>query len=375
MEKRIALATPKMTGNEREYVKDALDSNWIAPLGPYVTKLENDIKDFYDNEVFTCALASGTAAIHLALILAGVEKDDIVFCQSLTFAASCNPIKYLGATPVFIDSDTETLNMCPKALDKAFKDHKPKAVVAVDLYGFTPKMEEIIEICKKHNVVLIEDSAEALGSIAYGKKAGLFGDLSVLSFNGNKIITTSGGGMLLTKKEEDKKEALFLATQAKEPERHYEHKKIGYNYRLSNISAAIGVAQFEQLDKKVVRKQEIFNRYKEGLKDIDCLTMFDDPKEQVSNKWLSIAILDYDKTDKTALDLIIGLDEANIEARPIWKPMHMQPVYREYEYYTANEGEDISADIFDRGLCLPSDLNMTNEEQDYVIETIKEVLS
>ena len=369
--KRINLATPQMLGNEKKYMLEAFDSNWIAPLGPFVTRFENEMKEYLKTDKYAVALASGTAALHMAYKVAGIGKGDIVFCQSLTFAATCNPLVYEGVKIVFIDSEKETLNMDPKALEKAFEKYDAKAVVVVDLYGIMAKYDEIEKICKKHNAMLITDAAESLGSELNGVKAGNFGEFSAVSFNGNKIITTSGGGMLLTNTEEEKNKTIFYATQAKEPARHYEHKEIGYNYRLSNICAAIGVGQLEQIDKKLEKKRRIQKRYVEGLKDVKGIHVFIAPKNQNPNYWLTVAFLD-DK--KNVLKLLENLESKNIEARPIWKPMHLQPVYKSCEYISL-EGQDLAKEIFESGICLPSDTNMTGEEQDIVINEIIRSLS
>lgn len=370
MKKRITLASPEMIGNERKYVEEAFDSNWIAPLGPFVNRFEDDIQKYLDGRN-AVALSSGTAAIHLALKIAGVKRDDIVFCQSLTFAASCNPVVYEGAIPVFIDSEKDTLNMDPEALRLAFKKYKAKAVIAVDLYGIIANYDEIEKICNENNAILISDATEALGSEINGRKAGTFGEFAALSFNGNKIITTSGGGMLLTTTEEEKKKAIFYATQAKEPEKFYQHEEIGYNYRLSNISAAIGVAQFEVLDKKLSKKRRIHERYVEGLKDVEGIKMFIEPSNQKSNYWLSTAFFD---DPKSVVKVLEFLDNENIEARHIWKPMHLQPVYKNADYIKVGD-KDISKEIFETGICLPSDTNMSDEDQDRVIDAIKRSLS
>lgn len=367
MKERISLATPQMLGNERKYVEEAFDSNWVAPLGPFVNRFEDEMKEYLETDKYATALASGSAALHLAFKIAKIGKGDIVFCQSLTFAASCNPVTYEGGTLVFIDSEKETLNMDPKALEKAFEKYDAKVVIAVDLYGTMAKYDEIQAICDKYNAILISDAAEALGSELNGVKAGNFGEFAALSFNGNKIITTSGGGMLLTKTEEEKKKALYYATQAKEPVRHYEHKEIGYNYRLSNISAAIGAGQLEIIDKKLEKKRRIHKRYVEELKDVDGINVFVAPDNQNPNYWLSVVFFD-DKED--ALKLLEHLDTENIEGRPIWKPMHLQPVYKDCDYITVAD-EDVAKEIYESGICLPSDTNMTDEQQTRVIEAIK----
>lgn len=367
--KRIFLASPEMMGNELKYVKDAFETNWIAPLGPYVNKLEDDFKEYMGLPGAT-ALASGTAALHLAIKLAGVKAGDYVFCSSLTFSASANPIRYENAIPVFIDSEPGDYNMSPVALEKAFEKYKPKAVVIVSLYGTPATMDALVKICKKHKVAIIEDAAESLGATYKGRLVGTFGDYNVISFNGNKIITTSGGGMLLTKKEKDAKKALFWATQAREPARHYEHKEIGYNYRMSNISAAIGCGQFEHLDKKIKMKQDIFNRYLEGFKDIPEITMLDTDDKRISTHWLSV--LKLQNTSILPLDIIEALEKENIESRPIWKPMHMQPVFKKYPFFNHNKkGISVSEELFNTGVCLPSDTNMTKKEQERVIEIIR----
>ncbi len=371
MKEKISLAKPEMLGNERKYMLEAFDSNWIAPLGPFVERFEKEMKEYLDTDKYAVALASGTAAIHLALKLAKVGKGDIVFCQSLTFSASCNPVIYEGGTLVFIDSERDTLNMDPKALKKAFKKYKAKAVITVDLYGTSANYEKITKICKEHNSILIADATEALGSEYNGIKAGSFGEFSALSFNGNKIITTSGGGMLLTSTEEEKNKAIFYATQAKEKARHYQHKEIGYNYRLSNISAAIGVGQLEQMDKKLEKKRHIHQKYVEELLDVKGIKVFTAPLDQEPNYWLSVAFLD---KKENILKLLEYLEKEDIEARPIWKPMHMQPVYKDCDYIKV-EDKDIAKEIFEFGLCLPSDTNMTDEQQDRVIETIKRCLA
>lgn len=369
--KRIDLAKARMMGKELEYVKEAFDTNWIAPLGPFVNRLEEEFKK-YMNINGACALASGTSALHLSLKLAGVKEGDYVFCSSLTFAASANPIVYEKAIPVFIDSEPNSYNMSPTALEKAFKKYTPKAVIIVSLYGMPADMDKLVEICQKHNVTVIEDAAESLGATYKGKLVGTFGKYNVISFNGNKIITTSGGGMLLTQNEDDAKLALKWATQSREPARHYEHKEIGYNYRLSNVSAAIGCGQFEHLDELIQIKQDIFNRYCEGFKDIKEIEMLKEDQNRVSTHWLSIMKLNNSKV--TPLEIIETLEKENIESRPIWKPMHMQPVFKNYDFFNHNEdGISVSEELFNTGVCLPSDTNMTEEEQNKVIDLIKQL--
>lgn len=369
--KRIFLASPHMMGNEEKYVKEAFESNWIAPLGPFVNKLEENFKE-YMNMPGATALASGTAALHLAIKLAGVKEGDYVFCSSLTFSASANPILYEKAIPVFIDSEPGSYNMSPIALEKAFEKYTPKAVIIVSLYGTPATMDKLIDICQKYKVTVIEDAAESLGATYKNRLIGTFGAYNIISFNGNKIITTSGGGMLLTQKEEDAKIALKWATQSREPARYYEHKEIGYNYRMSNISAAIGCGQFECLDKKIKIKQEIFSRYQEAFKDIKEIEMIAEDKDRTSTHWLSIMKLHSNKV--TPNDIIDALEKENIESRPIWKPMHMQPIFEKYPFFNHNEkGISISEELFNTGICLPSDTNMTSEEQDVVISVIKKL--
>ena len=367
--KRIFLASPRMMGNERKYVRDAFKSNWIAPLGPYVNKLEDEIGKYMEMDG-TCALSSGTAALHLAIKLAGVKEGDYVFCSSLTFSASANPIMYEKAIPVFIDSEPGSYNMSPVALEKAFMKYKPKAVIIVSLYGMPATMDALLKICKKYKTTVIEDAAESLGASYKGKLVGTFGKYNIISFNGNKIITTSGGGMLLTQKQEDSKKALFWATQSREKARHYEHREVGYNYRMSNISAAIGCGQFECLDKMIKIKREIFNRYVDGFRDIDEIEMCKEDEDRVSTHWLSIMKLKSDKV--TPNDIIDALEKENIESRPIWKPMHMQPVFKKYPFFNHNKkGISVSEDLFNTGICLPSDVNMNKKEQMKVIEIIR----
>jgi len=370
MNKRIFLASPHMSdeGYEKEYIKEAFDTNWIAPLGENVNKFEEELAT-YVNGGYAAALSAGTAALHLAIKAAGVKRGDVVFCSSLTFSASANPIAYEGAIPVFIDSEYETYNMDPKALEKAFEKYTPKAVVVVHLYGIAAKIEEIAEICEKHNVTLIEDAAESLGTTVNGKHTGTFGKFGIFSFNGNKIITTSGGGMLVSEDKDAIAKTRFWATQAREPARHYEHKEIGYNYRMSNICAGIGRGQLKVLEQRIAKKKEIFDMYKEAFEDISDIYMQEVPSNQRANYWLSTIMLDENSKVKP-LDIIVALEENNIEARPIWKPMHMQPVFEGTDFIKSQD-KSVCEDIFDRGVCLPSDTKMTKEEQQKVIDIIK----
>ena len=371
---KIFLASPHMSdeGYEKEYIKEAFDTNWIAPLGENVNKFEEELARYVSINN-AAALSAGTAAIHMALKALGVKEGDIVFCQSLTFSATANPIIYQNATPVFIDSEYETWNMNPLSLEKAFEKYpNPKAVVVVNLYGTPAKLDEILKICKKHNTPLIEDAAESLGATLNGKQTGTFGEFGIYSFNGNKIITTSGGGMLVSNDTEKIKKVRFWSTQSREPARHYEHKEIGYNYRMSNICAGIGRGQLKVLDKRIAKKTEIYETYKEAFKDIPEIKMQPYLKNSTPNHWLSSILLEKNSKVKP-LDIIVALEKANIESRPIWKPMHLQPVFADYDFITTEEKESISQDIFERGVCLPSDTKMTKEEQEKVIETIKKL--
>lgn len=373
MSKKILLASPHMSdeGYEQQFIKEAFDTNWIAPLGENVNKFEEEIANYVGVKT-GAALSAGSAAIHLGLKALNVKQGDIVFCSSLTFSATCNPIIYQNATPVFIDSEYETWNMDPLALEKAFEKYtNPKAVIVVHLYGTPAKMDEIIKICKKHNVPLIEDAAESLGSIYNGQQTGTFGEYGVFSFNGNKIITTSGGGMLVSNNEDGIKKVRFWATQSKEPVRHYEHKEIGYNYRMSNICAGIGRGQLKVLDKRIEKKTEIYNKYKNELEKVKEIKMQPIPKNTKPNHWLSVMTIDKDSKVKP-LNIMETLEKENIDSRPVWKPMHLQPVFKEYDFITAkNDGTSVSEDLFNRGVCLPSDTKMTEEEQERVIDIIK----
>lgn len=373
MSKKILLASPHMSdeGYEQQFVKEAFDTNWIAPLGENVNKFEDEIANYVGTKT-GAALSAGSAAIHLGLKALNVKQGDIVFCSSLTFSATCNPIIYQNATPVFIDSEYETWNMDPKSLEKAFKKYpNPKAVIVVHLYGTPAKMDEIMKICKEHNVPIIEDAAESLGSIYKGQQTGTFGEYGAFSFNGNKIITTSGGGMLVSNNESGIKKVRFWATQSKEPVRHYEHKEIGYNYRMSNICAGIGRGQLKVLDKRIEKKTEIYNKYKEELEKIEEIKMQPTLENTKPNHWLSVMTID--KNSKVnPLYVIETLEKENIDSRPVWKPMHLQPVFKGYDFITTKEdGTSVSEELFNRGVCLPSDTKMTAEEQKRVIDIIK----
>ncbi len=373
MKTKIWLSSPHMGGNEQKYVNEAFESNWIAPLGPNVTGFEQDLETYLGNNVFVGALSSGTAALHLALILLKVKVGDEVICQSMTFSASANPIVYQGAIPIFVDSERDTWNICPNALETAIKERiskgrKPKAIIAVHLYGMPFKVDEIRTIANKYEIPIIEDSAEALGSAFKGQKCGTFGDISILSFNGNKIITTSGGGAIVTKNELLKNEAVFLATQARDNAPHYQHSKIGYNYRLSNICAGIGRGQMEILDSHIEKRREMHQFYKNVFVDQEGITIFSEPNEDYySNHWLSAIIINSEKNNgKSREDLRLLLENENIESRPLWKPMHLQPVFKNAPYY----GGSVSEELFNNGLCLPSGSNLNSDD----ITRIKSVL-
>lgn len=373
MEKRIFLASPHMSeeGYEKEYIKEAFDTNWIAPLGENVNKFEEELANYVGAKC-GAALSAGTAAIHMALKALDVKEGDIVFCSSLTFSATANPIIYQNATPVFIDCDRETWNMDPEALKKAFEKYpNPKAVVIVHLYGTPAKMDEIMAICNEHNVPLVEDAAESLGATYKGKQTGTFGKFGIFSFNGNKIITTSGGGMLVSDDEERIQKVRFWATQSRDKARYYQHSEIGYNYRMSNIVAGIGRGQLKVLNDRLAKKKEIYETYKDAFKDIPEIEMKPVPVDTKPNYWLSTMLLK-EGSKVTPLNVMEALDKENIESRPIWKPMHMQPVFEKYDFIKV-ENKPVSEDIFARGVCLPSDTKMTKEEQQEVIRIIKEL--
>ena len=370
--KRIVLSTPTMHGEEMEYVKEAFEKNWIAPLGFNCDSFEAEIVDYLaqdENELYTLALCSGTAALHLAFKLAGVKRGDIVLCSDMTFAATVNPVSYEGGVQVFIDSEKGTWNMDPKALEKAFEKYPQAKVVALaHLYGTPSKMDEIMEICARHNAILVEDAAESLSATYKGKQTGTFGKYSVISFNGNKIITTSGGGMLITAEKEARDKAFFWATQSREKTAWYQHEEIGYNYRMSNVVAGIGRGQLLHIEEHRAAKERIYRRYENGLKGLP-LRMNPYLPETKPNFWLSCILLD-ENCGVVPMELFEKLNAANIETRPIWKPMHMQPVFKTHDFISVAE-TPVDEEIFARGLCLPSDIKMTEEEQDYVIEKIR----
>ncbi|MBE5879903.1 MAG: aminotransferase class I/II-fold pyridoxal phosphate-dependent enzyme [Lachnospiraceae bacterium] len=372
MAKRIYLSSPTMHGEELQFVNEAFDTNWVAPLGPHVNAFEKELAA-YVNTGHAAALSAGTAAIHMALKLAGVKAGDTVFASTLTFSATCNPICYEGAKPVFIDAEPDTWNMSPDALRRAFEKYpQTKVVIAANLYGVPAKLNEILEICEEYGAILIEDAAESLGATYKGKQTGTFGKYGIFSFNGNKIITTSGGGMLVSESEEDMNKARFLATQAREPERHYEHKEIGYNYRMSNVLAGIGRGQLLHLDEHIAKKKAIYMAYKDAFAEIPAITMNPyDESCMEPNYWLSCITIDADSSVKP-LDIMVLLEKENIESRPIWKPMHLQPVFADCDYFSHYEdGSSVSEDVFNRGVCLPSDIKNTPEEMAKIIEMIK----
>ena len=370
MKKRIYLSSPHMSdeGYEIQYIKESFDSNWIAPVGNNIDRFEAEIADFVGVKS-AIALNSGTAAIHLALISLGIKPGDIVFCQSLTFVATCNPIIYQGATPVFIDSDVETWNMCPNALEEAFKKHLnnlPKAVIVVHLYGLAANIDEIINICEKYNVPIIEDAAESLGTKYKGKQTGSFGKFGILSFNGNKIITTSGGGMLLSNDEKSIEKARFWATQSRDPKPFYQHSELGYNYRISNVLAGIGRGQLKIIEQRIDKKKYIFDYYKANLTDFNFMPIME---WNEPNYWIScISNICQEKENRYSPNEIINsLEKQNIEARRIWKPMHQQPFFKDYDFV----GGDVADKIFNEGLCLPSDTKMSDSDLERVVEIMK----
>lgn len=369
---RIYLSSPHMGRGEEKYIKEAFDTNWVAPLGANVTGFEEDVCN-YVNIKSASALSSGTAAIHLALKCLGVGKDDIVFCQSLTFSASCNPILYEGAIPVFIDSDYKTWNMSPKALKKAFEDAKktgrmPKAVIVVNLYGQSADYDKIREICDEYSIPILEDAAESLGSKYKEKYSGTLGDIGIFSFNGNKIITTSGGGMMVSNNEEFIRKATFWATQSRDNAPYYLHSEVGYNYRMSNIVAGIGRGQMEVLENRVEKKRYIFDRYKDAFEEVEEIDMM--PKFEEPNHWLSVITLK-DGCGVRPADVIEELEKDNIEARHLWNPMHKQPIFYKYKFFSHLDKGSVSEDLFYRGVCLPSDTKMSDEDIDRVIEIVK----
>ncbi|MBP6128214.1 DegT/DnrJ/EryC1/StrS family aminotransferase [Flavobacterium sp.] len=370
---KIWLSSPHMGGTEQKYIQEAFDANWVAPLGPNVNGLEQDLENYLDSNAHVGALSSGTAAIHLGLILLGVQTGDEVICQSMTFSASANPILYLGATPVFIDSEAQTWNLCPIALEAAIierikKGKKPKAIIAVHLYGVPYQIEAITAIADTYQIPILEDSAEALGSSYKGQKCGTFGDIGILSFNGNKIITTSGGGAIVTKTAALKEKAIFYATQSRDNAPHYQHSEIGYNYRMSNICAGIGRGQMEVLDEHVALRRQMHDFYVDIFASIEGVEVFSTPNDDYfANYWLSAITIDENKTNGiTRETLRLALEAENIESRPLWKPMHLQPIFEKYPYY----GNQVAGKLFETGLCLPSGSNLTDEDRTRIKKAI-----
>ena len=372
MNSKIWLSSPHMGGNEQKYINEAFAENWVAPLGPNVDGFEEDLEKFLGEDVKVAALSAGTAALHLALIQCGVGPADEVICQSMTFSASANPIAYCGATPVFVDSEPETWNMCPAGLRQAIGDRikkgkKPKAIIVVHLYGMSAKMDGIMSIAREFDIEVIEDAAEALGSVYKGQMCGTFGRFGILSFNGNKIITTSGGGAMVCNTSEDKIQTVFLSTQARDQAPHYQHSQIGFNYRMSNIVAGIGRGQMEVLKDRVEARRNMHQLYVDLFKDIDGVTVFSEPSEDFySNHWLSAIVVDPQVTGKTREELRMAFLEDNIESRPLWKPMHMQPVFENAPFY----GGGTSEKLFNDGLCLPSGSNLREDEKERIANVI-----
>lgn len=376
---KILLSTPHMTGNEMKYIKEAFASNWIAPIGPNVDKFEEELAA-YTGAAGGAALSSGTAAIHLALHLLGIEQEDRVFCSTLTFVASANPILYEGAEPVFIDAEEDSWNMSPAALRKAFlsaveEGKLPKAVVVVHLYGQSAQMDELLQICNEYGVPIIEDAAESLGSRYKGKSSGTLGKIGIFSFNGNKIITASSGGMLISNDQDALKKARFLASQAKDPAPYYKHHEVGYNYRLSNVLAGIGRAQLEAIEERVAARRAVYERYVAGLGDIEAIEFQPELEETFSNRWLTAITLNPDLTALTPENLKRALAAEEIESRNIWNPLHHQELFKDAQFFTHGDGEAVSEKIFQHGLCLPSGSNMTEAQQNRVIRAIRNLFN
>jgi len=365
-----------MGGTEQNYIQDAFEANWVAPLGPNVNGFEQDLESYLEANVHVGALSSGTAAIHLGLILLGVQAGDEVICQTMTFSASVNPVLYVGATPVFIDSELQTWNLCPIALEAAIKDRiqkgkKPKAIIVAHLYGVPYQIEAVRAVANTYQIPILEDAASALGSTYKGQKCGTFGDIGIVSFNGNKIITTSGGGAIVTRTKEQKEKAIFYATQSRDTEPHYQHSEIGYNYRMSNICAGIGRGQMEVLDEHVALRRQMHDFYVKLFASIEGVEVFSTPNDDYyANYWLSAIIIDENKTKGiTRETLRLALEAENIESRPLWKPMHLQPIFEKYPYY----GKNIAENLFETGLCLPSGSNLTDNDRKRIAEVVKKV--
>ncbi len=371
MNKKIWLSSPHLTGEEQKYVTEAFETNWVAPLGPNVNGLEQDICN-YTGAKACSALSSGTGAIHLALIMLGIEEDDEVLCSSFTFSATANPIRYQKAIPIFIDSEKDTWNMSPELLETAIQDRiekgkKPKAIILVHLYGMPSKMEELMAIANKYKIPVIEDAAEAIGATYQEKAMGTFGELGVFSFNGNKIITTSGGGALVSDNKKYIQKSIFLSTQARDDAPHYQHSQIGYNYRMSNIVAGIGRGQMEVLDDRVEARRKVFDFYKNELSQFKSITFVEEPQGFYANRWLTTILTD---SFETREKIRLALEKENIESRPLWKPMHLQPVFKEFPAYT----DGTSQDLFKKGLCLPSGSNLTLDDLERVVKGVKKAI-
>ncbi|PZF74038.1 DegT/DnrJ/EryC1/StrS family aminotransferase [Taibaiella soli] len=376
MNSKIWLSSPHMGGKEQTFVKEAFDTNWVAPLGPNVNGMEADLAAYLGNDVSVAALSSGTAALHLGLILLGVQAGDEVICQSMTFSASANPIKYLGAIPVFVDSEPGTWNMSPYWLEEAIKDRlakgkKPKAIIPVHLYGMPVNMFAVMEIARRYEIPVLEDAAEALGSSIAGRRCGTFGDIAILSFNGNKIITTSGGGALVSGNKEYADKATFLATQARDAAPHYQHSQVGYNYRMSNICAGIGRGQMEVLPQRVSERRKVYAFYQKYFADKKGITLVAEPEGFFSNRWLTTILIDTEQAGGLTREVLwAAFDKENIESRPLWKPMHMQPVFAGAPFY----GDGTSEKLFNQGLCLPSGSNLTTEDLGRISVVLDNVL-
>ena len=377
MDKRIYLCLAHMSGKEQDFIKEAFDTNWVVPLGPNVNAFEEELKYFVGQNKEVVALSAGTAAIHLALIQLGVQAGDEVICQSFTFCASANPVNYQGATPVFVDSEEDTWNMSPTLLEEAVRDRiaktgkKPKAIIPVHLYGMPAKMDEICAIAARYDIPVLEDAAEALGSEFMGRKCGTFGQFGVLSFNGNKMITTSGGGALVVSNEEAKKKTMFYATQAREPFPYYQHEKIGYNYRMSNICAGIGRGQMTVLNEHIAHHRRIHQLYKQAFADVDGIELKSNPDERFNaNYWLSTILIDKNVTGFDYEELRIALDAKGIETRPLWKPMHLQPIFANNPRYVDGTAER----LFNKGLCIPAGPCVTDEDAAYIVREIKKCM-
>lgn len=374
--KKIWLSSPDMGGTEQNYIQEAFDANWVVPLGPNVNGFEQDLENYLDANAHVGALSSGTAAIHLGLILLGVQAGDAVLCQTMTFSASANPILYLGATPIFVDSETTTWGLCPQALEQAIQDNikkgkKPKAIIAVHLFGIPYQVAEIRKVANTYDIPVLEDAASALGSTYKGQKCGTFGNIGILSFNGNKIITTSGGGAIVTQTAALKDKAIFYATQSRDNAPHYQHSEIGYNYRMSNICAGIGRGQMEVLNEHVALRRQMHDFYVKLFASIEGVKVFEAPNEDYyANYWLSAIIIDASKTKGiTPETLRLAFEAANIESRPLWKPMHLQPIFSTYPYY----GSNVAQKLFENGLCLPSGSNLTDNDCERIAAVIEDV--